>query len=163
MKIEGLVGKKPGQRRLCWWKVCSHAMLHILISLIAEGPPWSPETGADQGSRAHTQERNFPQNCQRLRTTWQRALVSTENGKRPLRACPGAKGLFSLNFPGYRRAESCCSSIQSWFLEETGWTDTVNCCRKWRSKEGPAQALLSWSSPLLLYKLNAVGQDNLEL
>lgn len=150
MKIEGLVGTKPGQRRLCWWKVCSHAMLHILISLIAEGPPWSPETGADQGSRAHTQERNFPQNSQRLRTTWQRALVSMENGKRAFRACPGAKGLFSLNFPGYRRAESCCSSIQK--LISGGSRVDRHCERlqevkeQGRSSPGSAQLVIAFTA-----------------
>lgn len=40
---------------------------------------------------------------------------------------------------------------------------SVNCSRKWRSKEGPAQAFHSWSLPLLLYKLNTASHDSLEV
>lgn len=52
-----------------------------------------------------------------------------------------------------------------WFLAHWRKQDgqKLRCSRKWRSKEGPAQALHSCSLPLQLYKLNAAGQDSSKL
>lgn len=93
-------------------------------------------------------------------------LVTTENGKRVLRACSGAKSLcFPWTFQAgedERRATALSVKLISGPQEEAGRTDTVNWSRKWRSKEGPAQAPHSWSSPLLLYRLNTASQDSLK-
>lgn len=52
-----------------------------------------------------------------------------------------------------------------WFLAHWRKQDgqKLSCSRKWRSKEGPAQALHSCSLPVQLYKLNAAGQDSSKL
>lgn len=66
-----------------------------------------------------------------------------KNGER-VTGRSNAKGVFPPELP---RSEKISEELLYWLL--AGWRkpdgQTLGCSRKWRSKEGPAQALRSWS------------------
>ena len=72
----------------------------------------------------------------------------------------GCRGSIFLELSTY---EKTSRGLLHWFLSH--WRkqggQASSCSRKWRSKEGPAQALHSCSTPVPLNKLNTAGKGTL--